>query len=186
MNRPTVAHTELYSYLVTRHTGRTVRASIERELAELDRAALAVLDLRHVPLIDFSCADEIVAKLVTLAAAAQPHRRFVLFRGVADHHREPIERCLARQGLAAAAESVEGEPLLLGEVDPAAEAVWKAVWTLGRVAVSRLAEHVELSTETAASRLDDLEARGLLIRDGEVCLSLERALRDAQGGPGTT
>ena len=42
--KPAIAHTQLFSYLVTRHTGRTVRVDIERRLAEFDRAALAVLD----------------------------------------------------------------------------------------------------------------------------------------------
>ena len=42
--RPAVTRTNLYSYLVTRHTGRAVRLSIEQRLAEYDRHVLTVLE----------------------------------------------------------------------------------------------------------------------------------------------
>ncbi|MCG8469954.1 MAG: hypothetical protein MJB57_17390 [Gemmatimonadetes bacterium] len=177
--RPTVARTELYSYLVTRHTGRTVRTNIEEQLARVERAALAVLDLRHVPLIDFSCADEVVAKLVVLSVDARPHRRFVLFRGLAEHHLEPIESALTRQGLAAAAESDRGEPLLIGSLEPRAAAAWREIWALGHVDVDALAERLDERAEHLLEALDDLEARALVIRDGDIYVSLGRALDDA-------
>ncbi len=181
--RPTIAHTELYSYLVTRHTGRTVRTNIERQIADVDHAVLAVLDLRHVPVIDFSCADEVVAKLVVSTAGAAPHPRFVLFRGVSEHHLEPIESALTRQGLAAAAESADGEPLLMGTLQPQAVAAWREIWALGHAGAPVLAERLELSIATVAVLLDELEARALVIRDGDTYVSLGRALRDA-GSPG--
>ena len=52
-----------YCNLVTRTTGRLVRSSIARAL-EADGAPLALLDFSDVGLVDFSCADEIVAKLL--------------------------------------------------------------------------------------------------------------------------
>ena len=51
-----------YCNLVTRTTGRLVRRSIARELAAVD-APLALLDFSDVGLVDFSCADGIIAKL---------------------------------------------------------------------------------------------------------------------------
>ena len=177
--RPTITHTELYSYLVTRHTGRAVRTNIEEQLANVDRAALAVLDLRHVPLIDFSCADEVVAKLVVLTSCEGPHPRFVLFRGVAEHHLEPIESALVRQGLAAACESAEGEPLLVGTLEPEAAQAWLEIWALGHAEPAALAERLELSHEIVSVLLAELESRALVIRDGEAYVSLGRALRDA-------
>ncbi|MFB6240235.1 MAG: hypothetical protein ABEJ46_01485, partial [Gemmatimonadota bacterium] len=61
---PAVSETSLYSYLVTRHTGRAVRMSIEEQIAGSPGPLVAVLDFRNVAVIDFSCADEVVAKLV--------------------------------------------------------------------------------------------------------------------------
>ncbi len=182
---PAVAHTELFSYLVTRHTGRAVRSSIERELSRFDGAVLAVLDMRHVPVIDFSCADEVVAKLLVHGSEDAPGpRRFFLFRGIAEHHLEPIECALTRQGLAAAGESVDGHPLLIGRIERGVEAAWKEIWELGLVAAGPLAMRLEVSQHAVGGLLDELDARRLVIRDGDRYLSFGRALEDARRSGG--
>lgn len=182
--RPAVAHTMLFSYLITRHTGRMVRTNVERQIADAGQDVLAVLDLRHVPLIDFSCADEVVAKLVLLASAASSRQRFVLFRGVAEHHLEPIEFVLRRQGLVAAAESADGHPLLIGAIDSGAAAVWREVWMLGRTRASRLVDRLDLPAQRVRGLLDDLVTRALVIRDGDRYVSLGCALHEADPAPG--
>jgi hypothetical protein len=65
---PEIAVASLYQRnLVTRHTGRAVRLSIEGLVSELGATSLTVLDFGDVAVIDFSCADEVVAKLVLRA-----------------------------------------------------------------------------------------------------------------------
>ena len=54
----------LYSPLVTRPTGRAVRLAIEEQVSGSSRPALSLIDLSDVTIMDFSCADEIVAKLL--------------------------------------------------------------------------------------------------------------------------
>ncbi|TFG61608.1 MAG: hypothetical protein E4H28_08655, partial [Gemmatimonadales bacterium] len=62
---PDVAIASLYQeFLVTRHTGRAVRLSIERLVDERSGPSLTVIDFRDVAVIDFSCADEVVARLL--------------------------------------------------------------------------------------------------------------------------
>ena len=58
--------------LVTRPTGRAVRGAIETKLAGVRRAAVTV-DFSRVSILDFSCADEVVAKLL-LRHLDQAHR----------------------------------------------------------------------------------------------------------------
>ena len=53
-----------YSHLVTRPTGRAVRRAIEEKVARGARTAISLIDLSDVAVMDFSCADEIVAKLL--------------------------------------------------------------------------------------------------------------------------
>jgi len=86
-----------YSNLVTRPTGAAVRQRIEEQLAIADRCAVAVIDFAHVGMMDFSCADEIVAKLVVNAPPDGP--RFV-FSGLSEAHIEAIDTVLERHGLA--------------------------------------------------------------------------------------
>lgn len=176
---PAVSRTSLYSYLVTRHTGRAVRLGIERRLAEYDRHVLTVLDFRHVPLIDFSCADEVVAKLVRRGLAETEPRRFFLFRGVCEHHLDPIQSALERQALAVAAESAVGEPLLLGSVDRQPARAWNAVWQLGLAATEGVAALLGSPPGAAGPLLEELEARRLVLRCGPTYVSFGRALQDA-------
>ncbi|MDH3568711.1 MAG: STAS-like domain-containing protein, partial [Gemmatimonadota bacterium] len=53
-----------YGDLVTRPTGKAVRDGIEAALDDLDTESVAVIDFSTVRLLDYSCADEIVGKLL--------------------------------------------------------------------------------------------------------------------------
>jgi hypothetical protein len=85
---------DLYGDLVTRRTGVAVRGGIEEEM-ENSQEETAVIDFGAVRCLDFSCADEIVAKLVLQYGSW----RF-LFRGVSPAQRDALEPVLERHGLA--------------------------------------------------------------------------------------
>ena len=99
-----------YTDLVTRPTGRAVRENIERELPP---GTIAVMDFTGVGCLDYSCADEIVAKLV------RDKVRVLLLRGLTDAHREAIEPVLAGAGLAVLCERPDGVLEGLGATGPA-------------------------------------------------------------------
>ena len=101
---------ELYSNLVTRPTGAAVRTQIEALLEDSRERALVVIDFSHVGMIDFSCADEVVAKLLLPYVAAERANReaYFLFRGVTDDHWDAIEAVLERHGLALVLETSDG------------------------------------------------------------------------------
>src|SRR5688572_7167020 len=87
----------LYSNLVTRPTGRAVRGQIEVMLRSSARS-LTVIDFSHVSMIDFSCADEVIAKL--LMQDTPDREAYFVFRGMTDDHWDAIETVLERHGLA--------------------------------------------------------------------------------------
>src|SRR6267143_1610955 len=99
-----------YTDLVTRPTGRAVRENIERDLPP---GTLAVMDFTGVGCLDYSCADEIVAKLV------RDKVKMLLLRGLTDAHREAIEPVLAGSGLAVLCERADGALEGLGASEPA-------------------------------------------------------------------
>jgi len=71
--------------------------------------ALTVIDFSHVSMIDLSCADEVVAKLLMrYADETRPQDAYFLFRGVTEHHSDAIEAVLERHGLALAIEQADG------------------------------------------------------------------------------
>ncbi len=99
-----------YTDLVTRPTGRAVRENIERDLLP---GTVAVMDFTGVGCLDYSCADEIVAKLV------RDKVKVLLLRGLTDAHREAIEPVLAGAGLAVLCERADGALEGLGASEPA-------------------------------------------------------------------
>lgn len=86
-----------YSNLVTRPTGVAVRSYIEARLRSTDDGVVTVIDFSRVGMMDFSCADEIVAKLVLQQELAQPSR--VVFTGLSESHLEAIDVVLERHGM---------------------------------------------------------------------------------------
>jgi len=188
---PDIAVASLYQRnLVTRHTGRAVRLSIEGLVSELGATSLTVLDFGDVAVIDFSCADEVVAKLVLRAVDedSAESQHFFVFRGVAQHHLDPMDCALRRRGLAAAAQGPEGEPFLIGEVEPAASRLWLAVCQAGHAQPDDLAPAMGMDPGDCGRLLDRMCARRLLRREGEAYHSLFYTFAEAEragGGCGT-
>jgi hypothetical protein len=83
-----------YRNLVTRPTGAAVRCRIEETLDEAG-AVVAVLDFSDVDLLDLSCADEIVAKLLMGERGPQ----YVVLQGLREDQYEAIEHVLTHHCL---------------------------------------------------------------------------------------
>jgi hypothetical protein len=105
----------VYADLVTRPTGRVVRERIERVMAAAETdVAITRIDFTGVGCIDYSCADEIVAKLLRGRPAV------LVLTGVSDGHREAIEPVLAGHGLAVLIERRDGTLDAVGAPEAAA------------------------------------------------------------------
>jgi hypothetical protein len=171
---------ELYSDLVTRPTGAAVRTGIEQQLAELAGRTLTVIDFSRVGLLDFSCADEIVAKLLVRCRAGvedPPHDAYFLLAGVRDLHIEPIEAVLERRALAVVAQPAAGLPDLLGVADGTERAVWSALDRLGRGSASDVALAAGLSPSAATPMLESLCGRRVIMRDAGEYVALGAVAR---------
>lgn len=105
----------VYTNLVTRPTGRMVRECIERVMAAaVGDVAVARIDFARVGCMDYSCADEIVAKLLRGGPAV------LVLTGISDGHREAIEPVLAGHRLAVLIERPDGTLEAVGAPDAAA------------------------------------------------------------------
>ncbi len=155
----------LYSSLVTRPTGQAVRLAIENVLAEaVGPISLSIIDLSQVTVIDFSCADEVVAKLLLrFLEEDRPRDAFFIFRGIQELHRDPIEVVLERQSLAAVSETEAGTCELIGSASWAEQEVWAALE--GKGAVSP--EEVEglVSKEGAEEVMEGLARRRIVFKN---------------------
>lgn len=171
---------DLYSDLVTRPTGAAVRDCIEKELAELGDRTLTVIDFSHVGLLDYSCADEIVAKLLMrycspLARTSPPREAYFLFRGVSDSHVDAIEAVLERHGLAIVAQAEDGAVMLIGTVGERERRAWEVMCRIGRAAPLELAREMGVDPAQIGEVLDALCRRRLAMRFDEAYVAVGAA-----------
>lgn len=154
--------TSLYASLVTRPTGRAVRMAIETQLHGAGARSLSLIDFSEVVIIDFSCADEVVAKLLQQYLNDEAREAFFVFRGVLEPHRDQIEVVLARQGLAAVVEAEPGSFSLVGVRTDGEARAWETIERRGTVEPDELDALFDGAEEREA--LASLLARGLIFR----------------------
>jgi hypothetical protein len=163
---------EVYSDLVTRPTGAAVRAHIEQQLAALTGRTLTVIDFSNVGLLDLSCADEVVAKLLLRNIAAEGRDAYFVVRGVNEDHLDALEAVLERHGLALVVVLDKGDARLVGRVDEAERAAWEQLLRLGRATLDDAARVLGSGRPEAERVLEGLAERRLLMRvdDGWVAV----------------
>lgn len=155
---------ELYSNLVTRPTGAAVRTEIERLVAEMRERSLTIIDFSHVSMIDFSCADEVVAKLLLRYCADRPPRdAYFLFRGLSDHHWDAIEAVLERHGLALAIEQEDGVHVV-GVLPDDERRAWETLDRVGQAVPSTLADLLDRAPDDVERSLAELWRRRLVMK----------------------
>ncbi|HUF35630.1 MAG TPA: hypothetical protein VMN37_06750 [Gemmatimonadales bacterium] len=154
-----------YRNLVTRPTGVAVRNRIEQAMA-CSECPTALLDFSDIELLDLSCADEIVAKLLLTGIAPA---RFVVLRGLREDQHEAIEHVLTHHRLAVAAvPHGDGGPRLLGWVTSDARTAFTCICDRGPAGAPELARVLGWSEPRAAEALDALAIHRLVRPDGDL------------------
>jgi len=157
-----------YRNLITRPTGAAVRDRIEAALAGSD-CATALLDFSEIELLDFSCADEVVAKL--LLAGPQGGGRMVVLQGLSEDQYEAIEQVLNHHGLAVVAVSSgdgSGMPQLIGWVSAEAREAFGCLCERGALRPIQLALALGWTESKCRETLRALFARRLVRSEGEL------------------
>jgi hypothetical protein len=166
--------TSFYSNLVTRPTGRAVRMGVESQLAELEnapKACLSVLDFSQVHVLDYSCADEIVAKLLLrYAPDDRPAEAFFLARGLQEHHLEAVAAVLERHNLLMVVLDEDGPARLLGPSNAFERACWAVVSTRGECTVGDVVLETRLPESTVRPTLARLVAQRVVLDLGSDAL----------------
>lgn len=155
-----------YRYLVTRPTGAAIRGRIESAL-EQSLCITALIDFAQVELIDFSCADEVVAKLLVGRTTDGPY--FVL-RGLRQDQVEAVDHVLNHRSLAIATVTDTPEPpRILGCADADTRRAFDCVCEDGPVDEGTLAGRLGWARERAAAALGALASLRLARMVGDAC-----------------
>ncbi len=153
-----------YRNLVTRPTGAAVRTRIEETIAG-SNCLTAMLDFSDIELVDLSCADEVVAKLLQAGRTAC----YVVLLGLREDHHEAIDHVLTHSRLAVAAVPPgSGEPRLLGWVSPDARAAFACICDQGPLDVAELSRALGWLEARGREALRDLALHRLVRPMGEL------------------
>jgi len=155
-----------FSDLVTRPTGAAVRKCIQTELAALSEGDVALLDFSQIGMMDYSCADEVVAKLLIALASQEAHAGYIVFHGITDAHLEAIEVVLEHHGLALVVQFADGGARLVGAVTDQERSIWESVYTRGPSLAGAPSSAAQNDSVETARILESLLHRRLLRHDG--------------------
>jgi hypothetical protein len=153
--------------LVTRPSGEKIRARIERDLEREPESSVVALDFSKIGVIDYSCADEVVAKLVSRLLSGEYDDKYLLLTGLNENQRENIEVALERKDLAIMAEMKDGERAVLGSLNNYLKDTLDFISKKKKVTSRELADAKKLEPNTSGTRLLNLYKKRLVKRVGE-------------------
>lgn len=156
------------SDLVTRRSGQAIRERIERDIAGEKNGAVVALDFSKIGVIDYSCADEIVAKLISRLLGNEYGDRYVLLTGLSDSQKENIEVALERKDLAVMAEMRDGKRALLGDLNNYLKETLSFIEQKEKITARDFSDVMKLEANTSGTRLLNLHKKRLVKRIEEI------------------
>lgn len=156
------------SDLVTRPSGNKIRERIEKDIATEKDGAVVTLDFSKIGIIDFSCADEIVAKLVSRLISGEYGDRYIILTGLNENQKENIEVALERKDLAVMGEMSDKTKAIIGNLDNYLKQTLNLIFDRGEITAKELSGALELPANTSGTRLLNLYKKRLVIRKEEI------------------
>ncbi len=155
------------SYLVTRQSGKVIRDRIERDIAGEKNGAVIALDFSKIGIIDYSCADEIVAKLISRLLSGEYGDKYIILTGLNENQKENVEVALERKDMALMAEMNDGEKILLGNLNNYLQETLNLILGRGKITAGDLSDILRLPANTSGTRLLNLYKKKLVRRISE-------------------
>jgi hypothetical protein len=150
--------------LVTRPSGQAVRERVERELGKLPAGKVAVLDFSKIGVIDYSCADEIIAKLVSRLLGGEYGDKYLVLAGLNESQRENIEVALERKDLAIIGVMRDDSRAVLGSLHNYLKDTLDFITARRRATAKDLSDAKKVEPNTSGTRLLNLYKKRLVKR----------------------
>ena len=154
--------------LVTRQSGQVIRERIESDIAKEEDEAVVALDFSKIGVIDYSCADEIVTKLISRLLGGEYGDKYITLTGLNENQKENIEVALERKDLAIMAEMRDGKHILLGSLNTYLKETLNLILKKGKITAKDLSEIMKLEANTSGTRLLNLYKKRLVKRVDEL------------------
>jgi hypothetical protein len=154
--------------LVTRETGVVIREKLERELTVDTDPTVTFLDFSGVGVVDYSCADEVIAKLISRLLSGEYGDKFIVLKGLSSNQMENIEVALERKKLAIFSLQEAGEWQVIGFLNNYLRKTLVSVMEKGSITLRELADEGGIGLNTGGTRLLNLYKKRLIWRSEEV------------------
>src|SRR4030043_1582705 len=126
------------SDLVTRPSGQVIRNRIEKDMENEKDGEIIALDFSKIGIIDYSCADEVVAKLIARLLSGEYGDRYIVLTGLNENQKENIEVALERKDLPVIAEEKNGKKTLIGSLNNYLKETLNIIVKRGKITASEL------------------------------------------------
>ncbi|HKZ57050.1 MAG TPA: DUF4325 domain-containing protein [Thermodesulfovibrionales bacterium] len=156
------------SDLVTRPSGQVIRTRIEKDMENEKDGEIIALDFSKIGIIDYSCADEVVAKLISRLLSGEYGDKYIVLTGLNENQRENIEVALERKELAVMAQMKNGKKVLLGNLNNYLKETLNLILKKGKITASDLSEYLKLPANTSGTRLLNLHKKRVVRRIEEI------------------
>lgn len=156
------------SDLVTRQSGQVIRGRIEKDIEKEKDGEVIALDFSRIGIIDYSCADEIVAKLISRLLSGEYGDKYIVLTGLNENQKENIEVALERKELAVMAQMKDNKKILLGNLNNYLKETLNLILKKGKITAGDLSESLKLPANTSGTRLLNLYKKRLVKRIDEI------------------
>ena len=156
------------SDLVTRPSGQVIRNRIEKDMENEKDGEIIALDFSRIGIIDYSCADEVVAKLISRLLSGEYGDKYIILTGLNENQRENIEVALERKELAVMAQMKNGKKALIGNLNNYLKETLNLILKKGKITASDLSGYLKLPANTSGTRLLNLHKKRVVRRIEEV------------------
>ena len=166
------------SDLVTRQSGQVIRKPYEKYIENEKDGAVIALDFSNIGIIDYSCADEIIAKLISRLLGGEYGEKYIILTGLNENQKENIEVALERKELAVPAQMEDGRRILIGSLNNYLRETLDFIMKKGKITAKDLSDALQLGMNTSGTRLLNLHKKKLVkrieeTRDGGRILAYE-------------
>ena len=150
--------------LVTRDTGIAIRSRIEKELMNINEGDILFIDFSRIGVIDYSCSDEIIAKLISRLIGLEYGDKYIVLTGVNPNQLENIEVALERKKLAVLGINSDNSWMVIGKLNNYLAATLELVMGKRRITTREFAESKNIELNTSGTRLLNLYKKRFVAR----------------------
>jgi len=154
--------------LVTRPSGQAIRERIERDIEKESDGSVIALDFSKIGVIDYSCADEIVTKLVSRLLSGEYGDKYLLLSGLNENQKENIEVAIERKDLAMVAELRNDGRVVLGNLNNYLRDTLDFIVKKKKATSKDLSDGKKIEANTSGTRLLNLYKKRLVKRVEEM------------------